>query len=195
MKLKPTPLEGMFLVDRPIMLDQRGKFTRLFGEDEIEIAGRPMKAVHVNSSTSELAGTLRGLHFQYPPFAEAKLVSCVAGSVWDVGVDLRPNSPTRFQWFGAELNPEKGLSLLIPEGFAHGFLTLEPATTLVYVVSERYAPNVESGARFDDPTISIKWPVPPQVLSAKDEAWPPLSDRLGELEMGFRFVPSPEKEL
>lgn len=167
------------------MRDTRGKFTRLFGEDENELAGRPMKAVHVNSSTSTETGTLRGLHFQYPPFAEAKLVSCVAGAVWDVGVDLRPNSPTQFAWFGLELNPENGISLLIPEGFAHGFITLQPETTLVYVVSERYAPNDESGVRFDDPLTKIKWPIKPTVLSEKDRAWPPLSSRLDELESKF----------
>lgn len=190
MKLRPTPLDGMFIVERSMMRDARGKFTRLYGEDEIGLAGRPMKAVHVNSSTSTAAGTLRGLHFQYPPFAEAKLVSCLAGAVWDVGVDLRANSPTQFQWFGLELNTENGMSLLIPEGFAHGFVTLQPNTTLAYVVSERYAPDNESGVRFDDPLISVEWPMDPTVLSDKDGAWLPLGDRLDELESGFRnFLP------
>ena len=168
------------------MRDSRGKFTRLFGEDEIALAGRPMKAVHVNSSTSSQAGTLRGLHFQYPPFAEAKLVTCVSGSVWDVGVDLRPDSPTKFQWFGLELTPGNGLGLLIPEGFGHGFITLEPNTTLVYVVSQRYAPQSESGVRFDDPAINVEWPIKPMVLSDKDVAWPPLNERWGEIAEGFR---------
>lgn len=185
MKLRLTPLDGMFVVERSMMHDARGTFTRLFGEDEIKLAGRSMKSVHVNSSTSTEVGTLRGLHFQYPPFAEAKLVSCVAGAVWDVGVDLRPHSPTQFQWFGLELTPENGISLLIPEGFAHGFLTLQPNTTLVYVVSERYAPGEESGVRFDDPLTNIEWPIEPTVLSAKDVAWLPLGDRFDELESRF----------
>lgn len=188
MKLLPTQLQGLLIVERSIVRDNRGKFTRLFGEDELDSQGRPMKAIHVNSSTSDQVGTLRGLHFQYSPFAEAKLVSCVAGSVWDVGVDLRPNSPTRFKWFGMELNPENGRSLLIPEGFGHGFITLEPNTTLVYVVSERYAPKKESGARFDDPTLNVDWPITPVVLSDKDLAWTPINQRIDELDRGFRSI-------
>lgn len=192
MKLLQTPLSGLFIVERPIMRDGRGKFTRLFGEDEIELAGRPMKVTHVNSSTSTESATLRGLHFQYPPFAEAKLVSCVSGSVWDVGVDLRPNSPTQFQWFGLELTPENGQSLLIPEGFGHGFLTLEPNTTLVYAVSQRYAPEHESGVRFDDQMINVEWPIEPKVLSVKDTAWPSLSKRLDEISLKFSPQGTPQ---
>jgi dTDP-4-dehydrorhamnose 3,5-epimerase len=165
--------------------DSRGFFSRLFGEDELAEAGRPTAAIHVNSSTSTEVGTLRGIHFQFPPHMEAKIVSCVSGAVWDVGVDLRPHSPTRFQWFGTKLTPENGVSLVIPEGFGHGFITLEPNTTMVYVVSSPYALDHESGIRFDDPALGIEWPITPQVLSDKDLGWGPVADRLSELDSRF----------
>jgi len=116
---------------------------------------------------------------------EAKIVSCVSGAIWDVGIDLRPGSPTRFQWFGTELTPENGVSLLIPEGFGHGFITLEPNSTVVYVVSATYAFDHESGIRYDDPTLGIDWPAVPQVLSEKDLQWGPVVERIGELDACF----------
>ena len=185
MKLEITPIEDLFILHRLIYQDDRGFFSRLFGNDEVAAAGRPTQAVHVNSSTSLAVGTLRGIHFQYPPHAEAKIVSCVAGAVWDVGVDLRPNSPTRFQWFGTKLTPNNGVSMIIPEGFGHGFITLEPNSTVVYIVSAAYAPEHESGARFDDPLLNIQWPIEPNVLSDKDRAWELLENRLNELNLRF----------
>jgi dTDP-4-dehydrorhamnose 3,5-epimerase len=143
MKLETTPIEGLFVLHRPVRRDERGFFSRIFGADEIAVAGRPTQAVHVNTSTSIEVGTLRGIHYQYYPCAEAKIVSCASGAIWDVGIDLRPKSPTRFQWFGTKLTPESGLSMVIPEGFGHGFITLEPNTTVVYVVSTAY-PRVMS---------------------------------------------------
>lgn len=116
---------------------------------------------------------------------EAKVVSCVSGAIWDVGVDLRPHSPTRFQWFGTILTPENGVSLVVPEGFGHGFITLEPNSTVVYVVSAAYAFDHESGIRFDDLTLGIDWPIMPQVLSDKDLAWGPVAERLNELDSRF----------
>ena len=116
MKLEETPIEDLYVLHRPIRKDERGSFSRLFGEDDIAKAGRPTNIVHVNTSTSVEAGTLRGVHFQYPPFSEAKVVACTSGSIWDVGVDLRPDSPTRFQWFGEVLTPENGKSMIVPEG-------------------------------------------------------------------------------
>ena len=113
----------------------RGRFKRLFLqdflEDEISEAGRPT-SVHVNTSMSKEFGTLRGIHLQYEPYCETKVVSCLIGSIWDVAIDLRPDSPTRFQWFGVKLTPENGKSLIIPEGFGHAFITLEPNTSVVY---------------------------------------------------------------
>ena len=186
MELEETHIKGLFVLRRSVYRDDRGQFTRLFADEGFAATGWPLKAVHVNTSTSIEAGTLRGLHFQYPPYAEAKVVACTAGAIWDVGVDLRPNSPTRFQWFGKKLTPENGLSMVIPEGFGHAFITLEPNSTAVYVVSQVYSVAHESGIRFDDPTIDITWPILPTVLSEKDLSWGRLDGRIGELDAGFK---------
>lgn len=185
MKLKPTPIPDLFILQRAIRSDVRGTFTRLFATDEIALAGRPTEAVHVNTSTSNEVGTLRGIHFQYPPFSEAKVVACTAGAIWDVAVDLRPGSNTRFQWYGVELTPDNGLSMIVPEGFGHAFITLMPNTTAVYVVSEIYSPNDESGLRYDDPSLSIDWPIKPIVVSEKDLSWALLENRDDEISSRF----------
>ena len=185
MKLEKTPIADLYVLHRPIMKDSRGSFSRLFGEDDIAKAGRPTSIVHVNTSTSVEAGTLRGVHFQYPPFSEAKVVACTSGSIWDIGVDLRPNSPTRFQWFGEVLTPENGKSMIVPEGFGHAFITLEPNSTAVYAISSVYAIEHESGICFDDPLLSIDWPIKPKVISEKDRAWGLLEDRIHELDKNF----------
>lgn len=174
------------MLRRKIVSDNRGFFTRLYAEKELSELGRPTNAVHINSSTSTSTGTLRGIHFQYPPYAETKIVSCVNGAVWDVGVDLRPQSSTRFHWFGVELTPQNGLSLLIPEGFGHAFITLKPKSTLVYVLSAEYSIDHESGLKFDDPILDIKWPIEPKVLSKKDLNWGSIESRLSELDLNFK---------
>ena len=161
MKLEATPIEGLYVLHRPVHQDKRGQFTRLFAAEGLASAGRPTEAIHVNTSTSVEAGTLRGIHFQYPPYAEAKIVACMSGAIWDVGIDLRPDSSTRFQWYGKKLTPENGLSMVIPEGFGHAFITLEPNSTAVYVVSAIYAIEYESGIHYDDPALAIDWPMVP----------------------------------
>ena len=158
MKLEATPIDGLFILHRPVFQDKRGQFTRLYAAEGLVQAGRPTKAVHVNSSTSAEVGTLRGIHFQYPPYSEAKIVACTAGAIWDVGVDLRPDSPTRFQWYGEKLTPSNGLSMVVPEGFGHAFITLEPNSTAVYIVSEVYEIKNESGVHYNDPLLNIQWP-------------------------------------
>ena len=185
MKLESTPIADLFVLHRQLRKDDRGAFSRLFGEDDIAAAGRPMSAVHVNTSTSNQAGTLRGIHFQYPPYSEAKVVACTAGAIWDVGIDLRPDSPTKYQWFGEVLNPDNGKSLIVPEGFGHAFITLEPNTTAVYVISSVYALDHESGIRFDDPMLKIDWPIEPTVISEKDKSWGLLEDRADEIDKKF----------
>jgi dTDP-4-dehydrorhamnose 3,5-epimerase len=185
MRLEATPISDLFVLHRPVHQDARGHFTRLFATEAVAAAGRPTEAVHVNTSTSVEAGTLRGIHFQYPPYSEAKIVACTAGAIWDVGVDLRPGSPTRFEWFGTKLTPDNGLSMVIPEGFGHAFITLEPNSTAVYIVSAIYAIDYESGVRYDDPALNIEWPVQPAVISDKDRAWKPIADRIAELNRGF----------
>ena len=186
MKLEATPIKDMFVLHRAVHKDSRGQFTRLYAAEGLAMAGRPTDAIHVNTSTSTQVGTLRGIHFQYAPCAEAKIVACTAGAIWDVGVDLRPESPTRFQWFGAELTPENGRSMVIPEGFGHAFITLEPNSIAVYVVSAVYAPEFESGIRYDDPALAIEWPIQPSVVSDKDLDWKAVKDRIGEFDFGFR---------
>lgn len=188
MEMKATSIEGLFVLCRPVYQDQRGQFTRLFAAEGMDAVGRPTQAIHVNTSNSVKTGTLRGIHFQYPPHAETKIVACTAGSIWDVGVDLRPNSPTRFQWYGTKLTPQNGLSMVIPEGFGHAFITLEPNSTAVYVVSSAYAPEYEAGVRYDDPALAIKWPILPTVISDKDLAWGRVNERMDELEAGFSCV-------
>jgi dTDP-4-dehydrorhamnose 3,5-epimerase len=181
-----TPISDLLILQRKIVRDNRGFFTRLYAERELSELGRPTNAVHINSSTSTSIGTLRGIHFQYPPYAEAKIVSCVNGAVWDVGVDLRPQSSTRFQWFGVKLTPQNGVSLLIPEGFGHAFITLKPSSTVVYALSAEYSIKHESGLKFDDPMLDIKWPIRPKVLSEKDLNWGSIESRLSELDLNFK---------
>lgn len=185
MKLESTPIADLYVLNRALARDDRGSFSRLFGEDDLTKAGRPTKAIHVNTSTSKHTGTLRGIHFQFPPYREAKIVACTSGAIWDVGVDLRPDSPTKYQWYGEILTPANGKSLVVPEGFGHAFITLEPNSTAVYVISTVYAPDYESGVRFDDPMLNIDWPIHPTVVSDKDKNWGPLEKRMRELDKKF----------
>ena len=185
MHLEKTFIDGLFLLHRDLRTDHRGTFTRLFGSDELAACGLSLNALHVNTSTSTHSGTLRGIHFQYPPYCETKVVSCTCGSIFDIGVDLRVNSPTRYEWYGTTLTPENGLSMIIPDGFGHAFLTLEPNSTAVYVVSQIYKPDHESGLRYDDPRLSIQWPSSPSVVSPKDLSWDLIEKREPELNRRF----------
>jgi dTDP-4-dehydrorhamnose 3,5-epimerase len=125
-----------------------------------------------NLSYNRLKGTLRGLHYQVLPYPETKLVRCVAGSLFDVIVDVRPESPTYREWFGVELSAANQLAVFVPRGFAHGLVTLQDDTSVFYMASEFYAPDSEAGLRWDDPRIGIDWPIEPTVISEKDRAWP-----------------------
>jgi dTDP-4-dehydrorhamnose 3,5-epimerase len=185
LKIEPTFIKDLYVLHRHVHQDERGIFNRFFAADELAAVGISAEAVHINSSTSTSMATLRGIHFQYPPFAEGKIVSCAAGAVWDVGIDLRPDSPTRFKWFGTKLTPKNGVSLIVPEGFGHAFITLEPNSTVVYVVSAVYAPDHESGIMYDDPLLKIEWPIQPTVISEKDRSWDKIEKRLKELDSGF----------
>jgi dTDP-4-dehydrorhamnose 3,5-epimerase len=186
MKILKTPIEDLLILQRDVVIDRRGFFTRIYGKEELRQLGRPTEAIHINSSTSISKGTLRGIHFQYPPYAETKIVSCMNGAIWDVGVDLRPNSGTRFQWFGIDLTPSNGISLIIPEGFGHGFITLQSNTTVAYVVSSEYSLKNESGIKFDDPRLGINWPISPNIVSDKDNSWDLIDNRLLELDLNFK---------
>lgn len=167
-----TPLRGAFVIDLERREDGRGFFARAFCADEFGAHGIDMQIKQANLSHNRDTGTLRGLHFQRAPAQEAKFVRCLAGRLYDVIVDNRPDSPTYLQHFGAELSAENGRALYVPRGFAHGFLTLEPDTMANYLVDEVYTPGVEGGFRYDDPGLAIDWPRAAAVVSQKDQSWP-----------------------
>ena len=158
--------------------DSRGWFSETWQRDRFEAAGIRADWVQDNQSYSRPAGTLRGIHFQTPPHAQAKLVRCLKGRIWDVAVDLRAESPTYGQWVAAELTAAKGEQLYIPAGFGHGFLTLEPETEVAYKVDAFYAPDCDGGIAWNDPDLAIPWPLPGTVpeLSDKDARLPTLKD-------------------
>jgi len=172
MKFIPTPLLGAFLIELERRGDERGFFARLFCEREFADAGLETRFVQVNNSLTASRGTLRGMHYQLPPAAEVKVVRCLRGALHDVIIDLRPDSLTYGQWFGADLTAENRVMMYVPRGFAHGFITLVDATEALYLVSAFYAPEQERGVRFDDPQFGVRWPALPVDLSAKDRAWP-----------------------
>ena len=156
------------------MLDERGYFARTFCQKEFEEHGIDFDSVQCNVSFNKQAGTLRGMHFLRKPAVESKLVRCVRGAFYDVIVDLHPESPTYLQSFGIELSQDNLKALYVPGNFAHGFLTLEDDTEISYMMNEFYAPECDAGLRFDDPALGIKWPIPPKVISEKDQNWPLL---------------------
>ena len=172
MKFHETPLNGAYLIELERRGDDRGFFARFFCEKEFDAAGAETRFVQINNSLSARKGTLRGMHYQLAPSAEVKVVRCLKGSLYDVIADLRPDSPTFGQWFGAELNAENRLMMYVPRGCAHGLLTLADDTEALYLVSDSYAPDRERGMRFDDPWLGIKWPIAPVEISPKDRAWP-----------------------
>lgn len=167
-----TPIQGLVILERKIQYDNRGSVTRLYGNGELNKVGYPTEIASLIYSTSLKSGTLRGIHFQRKPYAETKIITCTNGSIWDVGIDLRDDSPTKFHWFGIELTPTNGLSFLIPKGFGHGFITLQPNSTALYAISTPHSSEHESGVRFDDPLIGIKWPHEITTLSERDSKLP-----------------------
>ena len=176
--LRRTAIHGVFeLVGQPFS-DHRGAFLNAFRSQEPAFASSwgDRGIAQVNLSRSEAVGTIRGLHLQAAPHAEAKLVRCLRGRVWDVAVDLRAGSPTFLEWYAQELAPDEAKMLVIPEGFAHGFQVLEPESELLYLHTEYYHPPSEGGVRHDDPRLSIPWPLPPQDLSPRDLAHPLLTE-------------------
>ncbi|WP_123905482.1 dTDP-4-dehydrorhamnose 3,5-epimerase [Sphingobium cloacae] len=159
--------------------DARGWFAETYSEAAFDRLGISCRFVQDNHSFSRAAYTLRGLHFQAPPHAQAKLVRCIRGRIFDVAVDIRTGSPSYGQWLGAELSARNGHQLFVPAGFAHGFLTLEEDCEITYKVSDIYAPDCEGGIGWDDPAIAIDWPMPAGImpyLSPRDAFLPPLSE-------------------
>lgn len=172
MRFEPTAIPEVVIVELEERGDERGFFARAWCEREFEEAGLNPRLVQVNLSHNRSRNTLRGMHYQRAPHAEAKLVRCIRGAIFDVAVDIRPGSPTFGRWAGAELSADNRRMLYVPEGFGHGFQTLADETEVLYQVSEFYAPDAEAGFRWDDPAFAVEWPLgSPDVISEKDASW------------------------
>lgn len=165
-----TKLQGLYLITPKPKTDDRGYFERLFCTDEFKELGLNKPIVNINHSYSKQKGTIRGMHFQYPPSQEIKIIICLRGSVYDVAIDIRKNSPTFLQWHSEILNNELKQMFLIPEGFAHGFQTLEDNVELLYLHTNFYSREYESGLNFQDPLINIQWPLEVAEISEKDKS-------------------------
>ena len=172
MIFQATPLAGAYLIDLEKRGDDRGFFARAFCQKEFAAHNLATQMVQVNNSLSAQKGTLRGMHYQLAPKGETKVVRCIRGSLHDVILDLRPDSPTFGQSFGAELSAENRRMMYVPKGFAHGFITLTDAAEAFYMVDEFYAPECERGVRWNDPKFAISWPLEPTVISDKDRNFP-----------------------
>jgi len=176
MKLVQTPLEGMWVVETTPRGDARGRLTRLFCVDAFAPVRPGLRFVQVNHSVTALCGTVRGLHLQHAPHAEAKLIRCLRGSVFDVTVDLRPGSPTFGRWHGIELSEDNEREVFIPEGCAHGFQALSDDAQLLYQHTAQYSPACEVGLRHDDPQVAIAWPLTVTLVSDRDRSHPLLRE-------------------
>lgn len=172
MKFDPSELAGAYLIELDELGDDRGFFARLFCEKEFGDQGLKTGITQINNSLSARKGTLRGMHYQLPPHAEAKIIRCLRGILYDVILDLRRDSATFGRSFGAELSAENRRMMYVPEGFAHGFITLTDDTEALYFVTAPYAPEAERGVRWNDPCFDIQWPIPPTVLSDRDAGLP-----------------------
>lgn len=178
MIFKPTSLPGVFVIEPERHADERGFFARTYCADEFRANGLDPGISQCSTSFNARAGTLRGLHYQREPYAEVRLVRCTRGAIFDVAVDLRPVSPTYCQWFAVELTSENGRALYVPEGCAHGFLTLVDGSEVSYQISRPYRPEAGTGVRWDDPAFGIAWPFAPAAIADRDASYPnfqPLS--------------------
>lgn len=172
MQFNPASLNGAYTVELEVRSDSRGFFARSFCEREFEENGLESRFRQINNSLGLCKGTMRGLHYQLAPAAEVKLVRCIRGAIYDLIADLRPDSSTFGQTFGAELSAENRTMMYVPRGCAHGMLTLVDNTEVIYLASDFYAPDLERGLRFDDPRLEIDWPLRPVDVSDKDRNWP-----------------------
>jgi dTDP-4-dehydrorhamnose 3,5-epimerase len=172
MRLRETGIFGSYVVELDPRRDERGSFTRTYCRDEFARLGLATEFVQANAGASAARGTLRGLHHQIPPHAEAKTIRCTRGAVFDVVVDARPASPSYLRWYGIELRAGAPFLVYVAEGCAHGYLTLEDDTEVAYQTSSAYAPEAERGIHYADPAIGVEWPAPILVVSERDRAWP-----------------------
>lgn len=172
-----TKLNGAYIVELEKREDERGFFARAFCSREFEQHGLQPRVVQANTSYNHKKGTLRGMHYQVPPASEPKFIRCIRGAVWDVIIDLRPDSPTYLEYVGIELSAENRRAIYVPDMFAHGNQALTDGAELFYLVGEYYTPGCERGVRYDDPAVGIDWPLPATVISEKDMSWPLLGPR------------------
>lgn len=175
MRFTPTEIKDAYVIDIEQRADERGFFARTWCQNEFAQHGLVATIAQANMSYNHRRGTLRGMHFQRAPHAEVKIIRCTRGAIYDVIIDLRPESPTYRRWIGVELSARNYRMLYVPEGFGHGFQTLEDETEVAYNVSQFYTPGAEGGVRYNDPAFGITWPLPVSVISEKDAAWPDFS--------------------
>jgi dTDP-4-dehydrorhamnose 3,5-epimerase len=174
MQFRQCTVEGAWLIQPTPHEDERGRFMRVWCAQELRQHGVDFIPVQANMGLSHRRGTIRGMHFQVAPALEAKLVRCTRGALFDVVVDLRPRSPTYRRWYGAQLTPENGWMLYVPEGCAHGCQSLADETEFHYMASAAFAPKQATGVRYDDPALAIEWPQPVSLVSDQDRNWPLL---------------------
>lgn len=178
-----TPISNLKVIERKLVGDNRGHLARIFCADQLVDAGWKNPIAQINQTVTKNRGTVRGLHFQNPPYAEMKLISCLQGEILDVAVDLRKNSPTFLQYYSEKLSSQNHRALLIPEGFAHGFQTLTDNCELLYLHSIAYKPSAERGIRPDDPYLEIAWPLNFYEISVRDSEHPLLNDLFEGIEL------------
>jgi dTDP-4-dehydrorhamnose 3,5-epimerase len=179
MNIFETAIEGVMVVETEGFRDDRGQFYRAFCDRDLAPVLQGRTICQANVSRTAFPGTIRGLHFQYPPQAEMKLIRCLQGRIWDVSVDLRRDSPTFLQWYGLELGEDPKTMVIIPEGCAHGFQVLQANSDLLYLHTAPYTPALEGGVRYDDPKLGIPWPLAPTDLSQRDCSHSLLTDTFG----------------
>jgi dTDP-4-dehydrorhamnose 3,5-epimerase len=172
MLIETTPLSGLHVITPQLRTDERGAFGRTWDPAVAKQHGLIEHFDYTCISTNNALHTLRGMHYQKDPHGEVKLVRCTKGAIFDVAIDLRPNSPTFRQWFGAELTADNHTALYIPQGFAHGFLTLQPDSEVLYYLKHPYTAQAATGVRFDDPAFGIQWPAAPAMIAERDAAYP-----------------------
>ena len=182
MKFVRTPIDGVAILDLQEHRDHRGFFARTFCQNEFEAHGLKKMIAQANTAFNRKKGTVRGMHFQYPPAAETKLVRCARGAILDIIVDLRPESPTYLQHIEVELSEDNYRALYVPGRFAHGYQALRDGTETSYQVGEFYTPSAEGGLRYDDPRLALRWPLPLTEISEKDTAFRPLAEIEAEVK-------------
>ena len=183
MKFKNTKIDGVFVIEPEPFKDHRGMFARVYCSNEIKEIGHNKPIVNINHSATTHKGSIRGMHYQNPPKAEIKIIKCIKGSILDVAIDLRKGSPTFLQYYSEILSAENMRMLYVPEGFAHGFQSLEDNIEMIYYTTEFYSPEYEGGVSYNDPKISIEWPIEVTDISEKDKNLKLLDDEFKGIEV------------